>query len=93
MRMLKYDLDRKSLKKFYTSFIRPTLEYGNIIWDNCTKQQANLLESIQLDAARIITILRKGTSHATLLRILDSVHFLKGEKKKRETYPILQNIK
>ena len=48
MRILKYDLDRKSLQKFYTSFIRPTLEYGNIIWDNCTKQQANLLESIQL---------------------------------------------
>ena len=30
-RMLKYDLDRKSLQKFYTSFIRPTLAYGNII--------------------------------------------------------------
>ena len=26
MQMLKYDLDRKSLKQFYTSFIRPTLE-------------------------------------------------------------------
>ena len=68
MRMLKYDLDRKSLKQFYTSFIRPTLEYGNIIWDNCTKQQADLLESIQLDAIRIITGLRKGTSHETLYK-------------------------
>ena len=58
-RMLKYDLDRTSLQQFYTSFIRPTLEYGNIIWDNCTKQQANLLESIQLDAARIITDLSR----------------------------------
>ena len=68
MRMLKYDLDRKSLKQFYTSFIRPTLEYGNIIWDNCTKQQADLLESVQLDAIRIITGLRKGTSHETLYK-------------------------
>ena len=68
MRMLKYDLDRKSLKQLYTSFIRPTLEYGNIIWDNCTKQQADLLESIQLDAIRIITGLRKGTSHETLYK-------------------------
>ena len=66
--MLKYDIDRKSLHQFYISFIRPTLEYGNIIWDNCTKQQSDLLESIQLDAARIITGLRKGTSHDILYK-------------------------
>ena len=66
MRMLKYDIDRKSLLRFYISFIRPILEYGNIIWDNCTKQQSELLESIQLDAIRIITGLRKGTNHDVL---------------------------
>jgi hypothetical protein len=27
------------------SFIRPILEYGNVIWDNCTQNEANLLES------------------------------------------------
>ena len=54
--MLKYDLDRKSLIRFYLSFIRPILEYGNIIWDGCNKLQSDLLESIQLDAARIITV-------------------------------------
>ena len=59
--MLKYDLDRKSLIRFYLSFIRPILEYGNIIWDGCNKLQSDLLESIQLDAARIITGLRRGT--------------------------------
>ena len=66
LRMLKYDLDRKSLSRFYLSYIRPILEYGNIIWDACTQQQSNHLESIQLDAARIITGLRRGTSHSTL---------------------------
>lgn len=66
LRMLKYDMDRKSLIRFYTSYIRPILEYGSIIWDNCTKQESDLLESIQLDAARIITGLRRGTSHAIL---------------------------
>lgn len=66
LRMLKYDLDRKSLIRFYLSFIRPILEYGNIIWDGCNKQQSDLLESIQLDAARIITGLRRGTSHSIL---------------------------
>ena len=63
MKMLNYDLDRKSLNRFYISFIRPILEHGNDLWDKCTKQLADLLESIQLDAARIITGLRRGTSH------------------------------
>ena len=66
LRMLKYDLDRKSLIRFYTSYIRPTLEYSNIVWDNCNAYEADLLESIQLDAARIITGLRRGNSHAVL---------------------------
>ena len=66
LRMLKYDMDRKSLSRFFTSYIRPILEYGNIIWDNCSDQESKLLESIQLDAARIITGLRRGTSHTVL---------------------------
>ena len=70
LRMLKYDLDRKSLLQSYTSYIRPTLEYSNIVWDNCNACEADLLESIQLDAARIITGLCRGTSHAVLYREL-----------------------
>ena len=73
LRMLKYDLDRKSLLRFYTSYIRPTLEYSNIVWDNCNAYEADLLESIQLDAARIITGLRRGTSHAVLYRELSLI--------------------
>lgn len=70
LRMLKYDLDRKSLLRFYTSFIRPTLEYGDVIWDNISQQNIQLLESIQLDACRVITGLRKGTSHDILYKEL-----------------------
>ena len=55
MRLFKYDLDRKSLTRFYMTYIRPILEYASIIWDNCTKTQPGLLESINLEAARIIT--------------------------------------
>lgn len=66
LRMLKHDLDRKSLFRFYITYIRPTLEYGDIIWNNINQQNSQLLESIQLDACRIITGLRKGTSHDTL---------------------------
>ena len=35
MRKLKFQLDRKSLEIIYTSFIRPLLEYSNVVWDNC----------------------------------------------------------
>lgn len=40
LRMLKHDLDRKSLHKFYISLIRPILEYGDIIWDNCSQNHS-----------------------------------------------------
>ena len=66
LRMLKYDLDRKSLLRFYISYIRPTLEYADVVWDNISQRNVDLLESIQLDACRIITGLRKGTSHDIL---------------------------
>ena len=39
----------------YFSFIRPVLEYADIVWDNCTQYEANELEKIQIEAARIVT--------------------------------------
>ena len=39
MRKLKFKLDRKSLEIIYTAFIRPLLEYGDVIWDNCTEYE------------------------------------------------------
>ena len=70
MRLLKYDLDGKSLTRFYMTYIRPIPEYTSIIWDNCTKTQSDLSGSINLEAARIITGFRRGTSHAVLYREL-----------------------
>jgi hypothetical protein len=37
------------------SFIRPLMEYADVIWDNQKQNLINKLENIQLDAARIIT--------------------------------------
>ena len=66
LKKLKYDLDRKSLETSYFSFIRPKMEYGCQIWDNCSKRDSDLLENIQLDMARVVTGARKGTSHQLL---------------------------
>ena len=55
MRKLKLILDRQSLETIYTSFIRPVLEYADVVWDNCTQYEINALEKIQIEAARIAT--------------------------------------
>ncbi|MCG8034058.1 MAG: reverse transcriptase family protein [Candidatus Thiodiazotropha taylori] len=55
MRKLKFKLDRKALEIIYIAFIRPILEYGDIIWSNCTQYQKNELDKIQNEAARIAT--------------------------------------
>lgn len=43
----------------YFSFIRPVLEYGDVVWDNITQTQ--ILENIQLEAARITSIANLST--------------------------------
>ena len=55
MRKLKFEFDRKSLEIIYLSFIRPILEYGDTIWDNCTQYEKAELDKIQNEAARIVT--------------------------------------
>jgi hypothetical protein len=54
MRKLKYKLDRRSLERMYMGFIRPLLEYGDILWDS-PMEVLDPLETIQRNAARIIT--------------------------------------
>ena len=46
-------LHRFSLEKIYKSFVRPILEYADVIWDS--QNLINKLENVQLDDARIVT--------------------------------------
>lgn len=55
MRKLKFTLDRNSLETIYISFIRPILEYADILFDNCTIQEGLELERVQYEAARIVS--------------------------------------
>ena len=68
MRKLKYKLDRKSLETIYIAFIRPLLEYGDVIWDNCTQYEKNELDKIQNEAARIATGATKLVSLGALYK-------------------------
>ena len=51
MRKQKFLLDRKSLEITYFTFIRPLLEYADVVWDKCTFYEVNALQNIQLEAA------------------------------------------
>ena len=55
MRKLKFTLDHRSLETIYLTFIRPLLEYGDVIWNSCTQYEKNELDKIQNEAARITT--------------------------------------
>ena len=46
------------------SFVRPSLEYANVLWNNCTDRESDQLESIQRRAVQIITggIIRSPTN-------------------------------
>jgi hypothetical protein len=60
--MLKFRLDRSSLEKLYLSFIRPQLEYEDVVWDSHTIYLINVLEKVQIEAMRIISGGTKLTS-------------------------------
>ena len=69
IRRLRFCLDRKSLETIYVTFIRPILEYADVVWDNCTNYEKQELDKKQTDAARIVTEAAK----------LLSLHALFGE--------------
>ena len=66
LRGLKWQLDRKTLEILYKSYIRPILEYGDVVWLNCTEQEKQELEKFQLQAIRTITGCTVSTSSVNL---------------------------
>ena len=70
LRFLKYKLNRSTLSCLYKSLVRPLMEYGDVIWDNCTEAEANLLDNIQYETARAVTGAIKGTSARGLMNEL-----------------------
>jgi hypothetical protein len=57
LRPLKFILDRASLETLYKSFIRPILEYADIVWDapDAHRHGLDVLERVQTEAARLVT--------------------------------------
>ena len=91
---LKFKLDRKSLEKFYFSYIRPKLEYSSIVWDNCPQYLLDLLEKVQIRAAKIISGAISRTSHALIYAELCWETLEERRKKQRlcTMYKVMHNL-
>ena len=73
-----FKLERKTLETIYFSFIRPTLEYADIVWDNCNINEKYKLEQIQYEAAMIVTGATISWSRA---KLIEETGWLSLEKK------------
>ena len=64
---LSFHLPRKSLLTIYKSFVRPHLDYGDIIYDNPENETLiNKLEKVQYETCLAITGAFQGTSRESL---------------------------
>ena len=89
MRKLKFKLDRSSLEIIFTTFIRPLLEYGDIVWDNCTQFEKQEIEKIPIEAARIAT----GTAKIVSLNALYQETGWVTLEKRRENHKLVMFYK
>ena len=80
LKQFKYNASRSALEKCYFAFIRPLLEYGDILFDSCTNELSDKLESVQLEAARLVTGAKRYTSHQALYNELGWVTLEKRRK-------------
>ena len=72
MERLSMILSTKSLLTIYKSFVRPILDYADVIYDKpCTESFKGKLEIVQYNACLDITGAIRGTSKERLYRELD----------------------
>ena len=55
LKPLKFILKRKTLDVLCKSLVQSCLDYADIICDGCTETDSDLLEKLQIDAARLVT--------------------------------------
>lgn len=94
MKALKYKISRLALSICYTSFIRPIMEYGDVLFDSCTKELSNAIEAVQLEAARTVSGAKKRSSHEALYMELGwlSLHERRQIHRLTKIYMIHNNL-
>ena len=77
------------LKKTYTSYIRPTLEYGSTVWSTAAKSNLQKIDKVQNLGLRIIT----GAMKTTPIRAMEDPATLSTMEVRRETKTLTQFTK
>ena len=67
LKPLKHNLSRYTLEVLFKSLVRSSLEYADVFWDGCSESDSNLLESLQIEGARVVTGALKGVNRESLL--------------------------
>ena len=62
MRSMEFKMSRIPLNRMYLSYIRPILEYADVLWDGCSNENESRIEKVQLEAARLVSGLPRSTS-------------------------------
>ncbi len=61
---------RKALAIGYLTFIKPVIEYDNVLYDSCNKELRDLIDNIQLEVAHSVTGAKDRSSREALHREL-----------------------
>ena len=64
LKFVKYKVDRSTSTCLYKTLIRPLIEYGDVIWNNCHNRDSALLDNVRYEATGVVTGAIKGTSSA-----------------------------
>ena len=68
LKSLKFTLDRKSLEAIHVSFIRPALEYTNILWAGAYEKDLTKLNIFEFETMRSVTDATSGSIIANLYK-------------------------
>ncbi len=61
-----YKYRRKALAIGYLKFSRPVIEFGDVLYDSCNKELSDLIDNVQLEAARTVTVAKYRSSREAL---------------------------
>ena len=86
-------LDKITFLKLYKAFVRPHVEYANVVWSPHLKRQSQTIEKVQRRATKLIKECR-NMSYEERLRHLH-LHSLKGRRLRGDliqTYKIITGV-
>ena len=78
----------------YFAYIRPLLEYSDVVWDNCFLESEKLLDAVHVKAARIVTGATKLCSIERLFMELgwESLQTRRNKHKLTTFYKIMHGL-